>query len=119
MRKLTTRGLTVAGLALLGLVTAVPSASAAPAEADATPGVMKICALGGHGAYAERPYWGVTGTALPGGCVTANWSGDTNIQVDIYETNADGTGGALIGSTIYNGSAGLTINTIDDRFYSA
>ncbi|GLZ02341.1 hypothetical protein [Actinoplanes sp. NBRC 103695] len=115
MRKLRTWNRAFAVTVLtLSVVVAGPAvaASAKPASTQgAGPGRLILCNTAGlDGAVAEFPgRGGLSTTIVPNNlCNTFTLGGNTNEQVDFYVNN----GTRYVASTIYNGSVGLTAQTI-------
>jgi hypothetical protein len=92
-------------------VAGIAAAIALPASASAdTVGYITVCSNGGFDSYVsfpDRSGW-VTSVIPSGWCDTTQAGGNSNEQIDVYDSDT----GQLIGSTIYNGSVGETIVTI-------
>lgn len=113
------RGLTMAALAVLA-VTAAPAVTASAATTQTAapavsagivdvPGWITLCSDGGYASLLMIPaVWGYYTDlyAAAGECYSAYVGATDNVEVDVY-----GDGG-YIGSTIFNGADGETINTV-------
>ncbi len=105
-------GLTAGAVTVAGLAAAVIPAASASAAA----GGLTVCSRGGYLSYVDIPAYGASSfVANPDHCVTTWFGGNTNVQIYVYDVNS----GQEIGSTIYNGSVGETIVTIDGPSFYA
>lgn len=100
-------------LALAGPATAASAAVARPADSA---GLLTLCS-NGYTSFARIPDRGGWSTLLvnSGSCSEYDLGGSWNEEVDVYEFgggNGTTSASTYIGSTIYNGSVGLTIVTV-------
>ncbi|GAA3361891.1 hypothetical protein GCM10020366_47640 [Saccharopolyspora gregorii] len=98
------------GMALTAAVGAAFAMATAGTAQAATPGVLTLCSKGSYGSYAVFPDRGGMATVVvpSGKCTDVEFGGNKPERLDIRQS-----GGAVIGSTIYDGRAGLNIATVD------